>query len=214
MSIAVQDFVDKILLDLVDEDRVTWTDDDIAADLSEGIRALCAVKPDAYVLTEAMSLVAGTIQSLPAGSTQLFDLAENVASGRRITQVDQELLDETYAFWPAGTQAADVKHFTIDPRDPTQYRVYPPNDGTGEVIGSRGAVPEAVTVGSDILPVNDKYEPALVQYTLGAAYRRNTQRQDLTKSAGYLQAFYTMLGLGAKGQSAASPRVATSPGAA
>jgi hypothetical protein len=214
MSIAVQDFVDKILLDLVDEDRVTWTDDDITEDLNEGIRALCAVKPDAHVITENIVMVAGTVQTLPEGGTQLFDLAENADSLRRVTQVDQELLDETYAFWPAGTQAVDVKHFTIDPRDPTQFRVYPPNDGTGVVLGSYGAVPGAVSVGSDLLPVGDKYEPALVQYTLGAAYRRNTQRQDLTKSAGYMQAFYTMLGLGAKGQAAASPRVSTSPGAA
>jgi hypothetical protein len=213
VTIFVQDFVDKLRLDLVDEDAVTWTDADLLEDLNEGIRALVAVKPDAHVITEAVAVAAGTMQNIPAGGISLFDIAENTASLRRVTQVDLELLDETYRFWPAGTRAVDVKHFAFDPRDRTQYRVYPPNDGTGSVLMSYGAVPDAVGLSSDALPLGDQYEPALMQYALSAAYRRNTQRQDLAKSQGYMQSFYTMLGLSSKGQSAVAPLVAVSQGA-
>lgn len=206
MTIAVQDFLDKIRLDLVDEDAVTWTEPDLLEDLNESIRALLQVKPDAYAITDAIPLVAGTIQSLPTDGAELFDLIENVASLRRVTIVDLELLDEVSRFWPAGTRATDVKHYCYDPRDKTQFRVYPPNDGGGSVIGSYAAIPSPCSF-SDVLPVSDKYEPVLVARTLAAAYRRNTQRQDLSKTQGYLQQFLTLLGLGSQAENAAAAKV-------
>lgn len=213
-QVTIESIVDEVRLDLVDEDAVTWTDDDLVADLNEAIRWLLLLKPDAYVVTGPINLAAGTIQSLPAGATALFDIAENVASGRRVTQVDLELLDETYRFWPAGTQATDLKHFAFDPRNRTQYRAYPPNDGTGQVTASYGAVPDPVGLSADLLPVGDQYAPPLKLYTMAVAYRRNTQRQDLAKAQGYTQQAMTMLGLGSQAANAVTPKVNTSPGAA
>jgi hypothetical protein len=210
-TLAVQGIVDKLRLDLVDEAATTWTDDDLLECLNEAVRALCVVKSDAYVLTEYVGLAEGTVQSLPQDGIALIDIFENQASKRRVTQVDLELLDETSRFWPAGATTTDVKHFAADPRDKTQFRVYPPNDGYGSVYATFGANPDPMAF-SDALSVGDHYEPPLVQYALGAAYRRNTQRQDLGKTQGYTQAFLTMLGLSAQTQIALAPRVSQSPG--
>lgn len=210
--LVVQDTVDKVRLDLVDESAVTWTDADLIEDYNEAIRAIVAARPDTHALTEYIPLTDGTTQSLPAGGTALFDVTENQASKRRVTQVDLELLDETYRFWPAGVEAVDVKHFCADPRDKTQFRVYPPNTGYGSVLATYAAVPAAVSY-LDVNPLADIYEPAIVQYMLAAAYRRNTQRQDLGKTQGYMQMFATSLGLNAQSQAAVAPRVRQSPGA-
>ena len=211
MTIAVDFEIEKLRTDLVDGNAVTWTDDELLECLNEAVRATYQVRPDAYVLTDEVSLAAGTIQSLPTGAIALFDMLENVASGRRITQVDQSLLDETYRFWPANTPQTDVQHFTADPRDKLQFRVYPPNDGAGAVIASWGAVPPAMTL-SDVLPLGDQYEPALFARALGEAYRRNTQRQDLGKTQGYYAQWGQMLGLSAQADRAVAPKVAVSEG--
>lgn len=149
---------------------------------------------------------------LPTTSIAIFDILYNVNSGKRITLVDQEMLDEAARFAPDPGQKTDVAHWTADPRDKTRFRVYPPNNGTGQVLGVFAVVPDQVLIDST-LPIGDNNEPALVAYMLGAAYRRNTQRQDLVKSQGYTQQFLTMLGLSAQTQIAAAPKVSQSAGA-
>lgn len=211
MPIPVDAFIAKVRSDLVDEAAVTWSEEDLLEDTNEAIRATCQVRPDAYVITGALPLVAGTVQSLPTGAIALFDLIENVATGKVVTQVDQALLDESYRFWPANTPQAEVDHFSADPRDKTQFRCYPPNDGAGSVIGSYAATPDPVT-SSDVLPLGDQYEPALLARTLAAAYRRDTQRRDLVKTTGYMQQFMQMLGAGAAADRAVAPKVALSEG--
>lgn len=210
-SVLVSSTIYRARLDLVDEDAVTWTDDDLVEDYNEALRALVQVKPDAYVLEDSIVLAAGTHQRLPDGGVAIFDLSENVASGRRVTLVDGELLDETSRFWPAGATSEDAIHWTADPRDKARFRVYPPNDGSGVVTGSYGAAPPEVHL-YDAIPIADIYEPAIIRYVFSAAYRRNTQRQDLAKSEGYLRQFYNALGLSAQSQIAVAPRVSESPG--
>ncbi len=210
-TLVVQDTIDKVRVTLVDEAAVNWSDADLIAAYNEACRQIALAKPDSYVLTEAIPVAIGTIQSLPENGTELVDLSENEVSHQRITQVDLELLDETYAFWPAGTTEADVQHFCFDPRDKTQYRIYPPNDGSGAVIATYAAVPDVVTY-LDVIPFRDSYEPPLVLLIMSIAYRRNTQRQDLVKSTGYFTQGMQMLGLGAQSQAAIAPRVSQSPG--
>jgi hypothetical protein len=205
-TLVVQDTIDKVRVDLVDEDAVTWTDADLVESYNEAVRLICNAKPDAYTINGLVALIPGTVQTLPAGATGLISLIENQGSLRRITQCDLELLDETYRFWPAGTQATDVEHFTFDPRLETQFRVYPPNDGDGSVVADYSALPEPV-VATDANPLNDHYEPALVLLIMSIAYRRNTQRQDLAKSQGYFNQGMQMIGLGAQSQAAQAPRV-------
>lgn len=203
-TIVVQDTIDKVRLDLVDEEAVTWTDEDLIAGYNEACRQIVTVKPDSYVLTEPISLTDGTVQSLPDGGTEVVDIFQNVDSKRRVTLVDLELLDETYRFWPAGEESTDVIHYCYDPRDKTQYRVYPPNDGYGAVLASYSAIPDPVTY-LDVIPFLDHYEPGLVLLIMSIAYRRNTQRQDLVKAQGYFQQGMQLLGLGAQAQAALSP---------
>jgi len=209
--VAVQDTIDRTRADLVDEDEVTWTDADLLEHYNEALRAIAVAKPDACQITGPIDLVEGTVQTLPAGGTLVFDVFENVTSKRRITQVDEELLDETARFWPAGAQTIDVRHFCYDERNKNQYRVWPPNNGDGQVLASYGTVPGPVNL-YDVNPIGDQWEPALMAYVMGAAYRRNTQRQDINKSTTYFSRFAQMVGLGANAENIVRPQVSKSPG--
>jgi hypothetical protein len=210
-AVLVSNTIARARLDLVDEDAVTWTDDDLVEYYNEAVRTIVGAKPDSNVVEGDIDLVAGTHQQLPEGGTAIFDITENVTGARRVTLVDGELLDETSRFWPAGAQSADAIHWTADPRDKTRFRVYPPNDGTGAVVGSYAAVPAEVHL-YDSNPLADIYEPAIFMLVLSGAYRRNTLRQDLGKSEGYRRQAYNMLGLSAQSQLAVAPRVSESQG--
>lgn len=211
-TIVASAIVAKVRSDLVDADAVTWSDDELLEDLNEAIRATCQVKVDSYVIRESVALVEGEDQTLPENGVAVFDAHRNTASGKPVTLVDQELLDESLRFGAVPSAAVDVVHWTADPRDKTRFRVYPPNTGAGFLTMSYGAVPVAIAA-DEVIPIGDNNEPALVAYTLAAAYRRNTQRQDLTKTSGYMQQFLSMLGLSANTQIAAAPKVSQSAGA-
>lgn len=212
MTIAVDVEIAKLRADLVDDDAVTWTDAELLECLNEAVRATVTVRPDSYVTTGPIPLVAGTIQSLPDGATALFDILENTAPPfKRVTQVDQALLDETYRFWPGNTPQSQVDHYCADPRDKLQWRCYPPNNGDGEVMSSYGDTPADMTL-TDVLPLGDQYEPALYARAMGSAYRRNTQRQDLGKTTGYYSQWAQLLGLNAQAAAAVAPKVSKSEG--
>lgn len=210
-TVVVQDTIDRARADLVDEDAVTWSDTDLISDYNEALRFIASAKPDSCQVTGPVPCVVGTVQTLPLGGTIVFDVFENVASLRRITQVDEELLDETARFWPAGAQTIDMRHFCYDERNKNQFRCWPPNNGEGSVVASYGIVPGPVSY-LDVCPIGDQWEPAIFSYILGAAYRRNTQRQDLSKSTAYLGRCAQILGLGAGAEQVVGPKVSKSPG--
>lgn len=211
-TIFAADTIARARLDLVDPDEATWSDQDLLDDYNEALRALVGTQPDAYTLTLDVDLVAGTVQTIPADGQVILDVLENVG-GKAITPVDRRMLDARNRNWPAMTATALVAHWMSDPRNPREWRNYPPNDGTGSAKIVYGAIPSD-SPSSEPIPVEDTYEPAVYAYLLGAAYRRNTTRQDLAKADGYFQRFLALLGLGAKAQIAVAPRVGANPGAA
>lgn len=191
-----------------------WTDADLIGYLNEAIRATCTVKADAYTLQASIDLVAGVVQELPAAGIALFDISQNVASGRRVTIVDRALLDEENRFWPAATQEEDVQHFAADDRAPRRFYVTPPNDGTGSVIALYGALPPEITATTDDVLLQDLYQPALVAFAISRAYLKNSKRADPAKSANAFNEWATMVGAKTKAQGETAPRVNSTKGVA
>lgn len=207
MPITAADIVNGAALTLVDVSHVTWSAAELLGYLNEGIRATAFVKPDMVPKQVFVTLAAGVLQSIPADGIALLDIQQNEISGRVVTLVNQQLLDECQRFWPAGTREVDVEHYTADSRTPRQFKVYPPNDGTGSVEIKYGSVPAALTSQGDALPVPDTYQAALTNFVLARAYAKNTQRQDLTKSAAAMQEWGRALGLKSQAQYVLAPKV-------
>lgn len=191
----------------------TWTDATLLGFLNSAERAACLLRPELYTVKGNVSLAAGTEQSLPAGSTALFRAFHNVTSKRAVRLVDQAIVDAITPFGPAATQEVDVTDYSLDPRERTRYRVWPPNTGTGALVVLRGAVPTAIAAVGNAINLDDIYEDPLKQFVLCEAYSANTKRQDLGKAGAAFNRFTQLLGVSAQSAAAVMPRTGvTQPG--
>lgn len=211
MAIAASVILNSAATTLLDAAGITYPAADMLGYLNEALRATAFVKPDMYTKRTNVTLAAGVLQSIPTDGVALLDIQQNV-SGRMVSQVDLQLLDEASRFWPAGTQQAEVEHFTADPRNPRQFKVYPPNNGTGVVEVLYGAVPPTLATAADTLVVPDSYQNALTNFVLSKAYGKNSKKNDLVKEANAMNAWRTALGLKSQAQIAVAPKVVSQPG--
>lgn len=191
----------------LDGAATAYSNADMCSFLTEALRSLANDKADAYVRDIPHSLVAGENQTLPDDGTALFDVPCNVG-GRTVTMVLRELLAEASRFWPAGTRVATVEHYTYDPRTPKLFKVFPPNNGAGNVEIVYGAVPPAVTDPEQELVVADTYMGPLVSYVLSKCYGVNSKKADLVKHSAYLTEYRQQLGLRTTSVRATAPKVA------
>ena len=196
--------VDGARLTLIDAQKVTWSDAELLGYLNEGRRHVPFLKADALPVRANVSLVAGTLQSIPAGGVALLDITHNVASGKACTPVDLEMLQVAARAWYAATQEVDVANWAADTRDPRRFLVIPPNNGAGQVAVLYGSVPAAVGLSDDIV-YPDTYQHALTCFVLSRAYAKNSRRQDLGKAQQFMQDMRLALGLKSQTQIAVSP---------
>jgi hypothetical protein len=213
MAIAVDTILDSVSGTLLDVARRTWSYSDLLGYLNEAIRATAFVKPDMFTVQAFCPLVAGIAQQLPAGGVALIDITDNESTGRSVTQTDLALLQEENRFWPAATQEPIAENYAADPRTPYRFYVFPPNDGTGSVRITYGAVPATLTGSSgESLSVLDFYQSVLTCFVLAKAYAKNSKKQDLTKYSGYMNEWRLSLGLKSQAQVAIAPKTAQTPG--
>lgn len=211
MSITAATILDEAAVTLLDVAHRTWSASDLLGYLNEAMRVTAGAKSDFYVVENSVQLVSGVTQHLPTDGNVLIDIPRNTG-GRVVTQVDSGLLNESYRSWPAATKVPQVEHFTEDPRSPLQFKVFPPNDGNGFVDMVYSATPPQIMYAAETLPVRDVYQAALFNFVVGKAYQKNSKRQDLAKSNGYMGQWGQLLGLKAQGQITSSPRVSAEPG--
>lgn len=214
MSIAVEPLLASVSVTLLDTLRRAWPlDSDLVPYLNEALAATAAVKPDMYTKQEFVAMEAGISQTIPSDGVALLDVIHNEVRGRVVTQVDGGLLDESNRFWPAATRVTEVQHFAADPRDPRRFNITPPNNGEGSVQILYGAVPPDVIGSSgETIPISPSFKAPLTCYVLAKCYAKNSKRQDMSKSAAYMNQWGALVGLKTKGQVAVAPKVAVSEG--
>lgn len=207
MTLLSSVVIDRVRKTLVDPNAVGWSDDELYDYLTAAESAVCNAKPDAYTKVEGLPMVAGPIQAIPSDGISLLALYYNVADGSIVTQVGLELQNQSNRTWPAAAPQAEVEEYMTDVRMPRRFLVYPPNDGTGEVLGLYGAEPPALVAGapSQTINVPDTYQNALWAYVCALAYAKNTKRQDVVKSNNMMQLFGQFLGVRTAGQRAVAP---------
>lgn len=209
MALLASVIINRVRTTLVDPNGVGWTDAELYDYLSAAESAVCNAKPDAYTKMEALPMVAGPVQALPEDGISLLALYYNIGDGSIVTQVGLELQNQANRTWPATAQQANVEEVMTDVRMPRRFLVYPPNDGTGSVMGLYGAEPPALVDGapSQTININDTYQNALWAYTCAMAYAKNTKRQDVVKSNNMMQMFGQYLGLRTAGQQMVAPKL-------
>jgi len=216
MAVSVETVINNVARTLLDTAFRTWSRAEHVANLNIAQRLICGdYKLDAYPKRDFVTLVAGIAQDLPADGTALIDITDNEVSGRAVTQTDLAILQEENRFWPAATQQTEVENYAADPRTPRKFYVFPPNDGTGSVRVTYGAIPAELTGSSgENIALSDAYQYPIERIMLSMAFAKNSVRQDLSKSQAFINEARLALGLKSQGQVAVAPKTSQSPGVA
>jgi hypothetical protein len=173
-------------LQLIDEDKVHWTDSELFEWSSEGKLEIVKKFPDANTKTVEHQLVAGAKQTNPSDCIEIGDIRQN-KSGNAITTFDRATLDRFCPNWMTSPTSSTVKQWADDAQPDTFY-VYPPqNSSPAKVIITYSAVPTAVTSLSDPIGIRDVYLTNLTNYVLAKAFAKESENQNLEKAAGYLK---------------------------
>ena len=179
---------------LQDVAHVRWPIAEQLSYLTDGVRELCVLKPDACAKTATLSLVAGTRQTLPDDGVSLIDVIRNTVGDKRAPRrAYRELLDAYDPLWHASTPAQVVQHYTFDAQNQRVLHVYPPNTGTGALEIVYAAAPAELAEG-DSLGVSDVWVPTLVNYVLYRCYSKDAEYAgNATLAAAYYTAFSNQL---------------------
>lgn len=195
--------IDDIEAILQDESNAFWTAAEHLKAINDGSKEICVIKPDAYVVTESVVLVAGVTQSLPAGGFQLMEITHNMGvspgatPGKVIRLIDRKILDAMDPNWRSATASATVDYYMHDERMPLSFSVSPkqPTSAFGYIEMSYAKAPAEILISAVIL-VPDIYRTALFYYGLSRAYLKESENASYAnKVVTYYNAFLNVLGV-------------------
>lgn len=208
MALQVIDVLNSVRATLLDASSITWSQPELTTYLNEAIQKTCFVKPDIFVQFVEAALSPGVVQGFDVDTNALIDIVKNTTSGKPITQVDRALLEVADPNWSAATPKVDIEHYTVDPRSPRTFFVYPPAAAGASVTVLKAVRPANVTGDTDTIPIVGSAVPILVDYVLGRAYAKNSKKQDLTKASFHMQQWASALGLQSQTQVNETPKIA------
>lgn len=205
---------DDLAVILEDVNFVTYTEEDLLRAIIDAFRAVCLVRPDAYVVTETFKLESNrALQALPDGITRLGGILQNMGAdgatyGKAITgPVPREKLDAVAPDWMT-TAGAYVRQFTYDEATPRQFFVQPPVAGEWYVLLKVFRVPPPLAALDDAIPLDDIYVPAIREWALYHEFARDSERTpNYTRAGRHFTNFFQMLGVKVRSDMAVSPKV-------
>lgn len=210
MPIRAGDVITRAQLVLNDNDPpyVRWEQPEMFGWLNDAACEVVIRRPAARAVTGLVTLVAGTLQSLPDGGLQLLDVVRN-AGGRSVRRTDRQLLDDSAPDWHSMKQSSTVRQFTFDERTPTVFYVYPPAKVGAQIEALYSAAPPAVAEEDDELDLDRAYMGPLVSYILYRALAKDSEYANGALAAAHFQAFNEALGANNQMTAAASPNVSS-----
>ena len=175
--------------------------------LNQAQRDIMVARPDTTAAVSPLALSAGAKQLLPTNAYLLIDIhANTVTPSQRITKVDMALLDASEPNWRGRSQAAPIKHYMHELRNPRTFWVYPPAivgtqvDFEASVYPTDVAEPTApgktASTVSGNISLNDEWQSALFCMTAHYAYLTDLEGvQNQNLALAYLQRASSILGV-------------------
>jgi hypothetical protein len=194
-TVTAQTIINKAAIQLTDIANIRWTRAELLGWLNDGMRQIVLIQPNASSTTVSRLLVAGTRQTIPADGWLLLQIYRNMGTtgttaGRAIRIVSRELLDAFNPNWHTATAAAEVRNYIYDAQDQTAFYVYPPNTGTQYIELNYSAQPANLTSESQVIPIFDVFQSALVDYILFRACSKDAEyAPGLQLAQNYLSTF-------------------------
>ena len=164
-----------------------WTDVELIRYINAGLRQTVTLVPEANTIETIEDTATSRVarQAIPAGGIKFLKASRNYADDGTTPQgviryVEKDALDTYDPDWEYVTAKADAanffEHYCHDPREPTVYFLYPPPVlDNKRVAVAYSAVPTAMTVVGDTIPIADEYLNALVQYTVYRALTKESR---------------------------------------
>lgn len=200
-TLTTQAVVTRVSTLLQDTSNIRWPTAELVLWISDAQREIAAFKPDAFVKTLVLQLVAGSRQALPNDSVMLIDVVRNMGTtgttpGRVPRLVNREILDAQMPGWHTEGPSAEVLHYTFDPANQKVFYVQPPQPPSGargslEIVYS--AAPTEVAL-SGPLVLDDTWINAVTNYVLHRAYSKDAEyAANSGLAALYYQAFIAQM---------------------
>lgn len=198
---------------LNDAGNVRWGATELLDYINAAQREIATLKPDASATNSAVQLVAGTLQSIPAGAILLLDIPRNMGTngttvGPAISRMEKDILDSLYADWQKATASATVEFYIYDRRYPNKFWVYPPQPGTemGYVDIFYATNPADVSGTDKAITLDDIYQNAILDYMLYRALQKNMESDfGPTLSKVFRESFLGTLGIKSSAEQVNAP---------
>lgn len=225
MTFTAKDVMQSAATTLLDLDFVRWPLTEMLGYLNEGLREIVALKPNANTKAVTLTLVPGTLQTLPAEYTILSRVTRNLITGHTepggpvgstaIRPIkDRAILDAMFPNWQADASlfSAKVKHVIYDLADPRIFYVAPGNTGAGKVEAVVGAYVAEVPAPGDASMIDnftatvglpDLYRNALVNWVCYRAFSKDSGLPaSAERAAAHLGLFQSQIGALGQGETA------------
>ncbi len=219
------DLLTRAAIILQDDDHVRWPLPELVKWLNDALHAVVLAKPSASSLSVALSLIAGTLQSLTnASHLALLRIPRNLVAagpprigGRIIRPTTREVLDASQPSWHDPTEVPykkEVRQYVYDEASPREFYVYPGNLGTGLIEAVVSVLPTQLaasgdpdTIGSYAteLGLPEPWAVALLDFVLYRAFAKDDVAADVSRSRLHYQAFASAVGVKVQAEGQNSP---------
>jgi len=162
-----------------------------------------------------MLLVAGTHQTLPSDGVRLLKVIRNRGvsglsdAGRAIRKADMLVQDALIPDWHETTGQTTIDEYFYDSITPKDFYVYPPAP-VSPVIGvdiSYVRVLPTITAGTDTLPVDDYFAPAIQEWMLYSIMGSDDeQNPNYAVARSHQSTFFQLLQIKAASDGAVNPK--------
>lgn len=233
MTVLASSTISRAQIIVQDTTGVRWPFAELLDWLSDGQREVAIYKPSATAVNTVLMLQQGTLQNIGSGGLSLLRVVRNLKTpvteprvGARATRVvEREVLDAQHPSWhdPAVfVYTKEVKHFSFDDTDPTNFYVFPGNDGTGAVEAVVSQSPTDLVAMGDVnllasyavpIKIPDIYANALLDYVLFRAYSKDSEYAgNGERSNNHYQLFMASVVAKAQNEGAVNPNTGPSAG--
>lgn len=197
IQIKVEDLLRRLDNLMLDADKVRWGEAERIDWFNDGASEIVLRRPSARAVTEALTLVSGTLQAGPVGTAQVMDVVRNISGdgtpGRAIRSTDRQALDDANPDWHAAAPGRTV-HFMVDERNPTAFYVYPPAVGGAKVEVLVSKPPPKATSKASTIDLRPEFINALVAWALYRCHIKDSEYSQAGVAAQHYQAFTDAIG--------------------
>src|SRR3972149_879433 len=202
---------------LGDEDMEQYEEDELLFDLNDGLRAIGAVRPDAFANFKTWQIAPGNPQTLPAGAIRIREevgLAnmgvDGVTPGAQALIVKKKEKDLFDLSWRAATAGTVMQEIIYEETTPAYFETYPPVHATTAVYmqGRLAIAPPEISASSDDIPVAATYIRARREWMLYLNLSADDEETaNLVAAANHARMFFNLLPVKMKPYMISSPKV-------